>query len=60
MKRANFPGRKQAKREEALKRNEAWRAMSAAEQEAALNEKLGQGVGARRQRAKIQPQQQAA
>lgn len=44
---------KQRKREEAEARNSAWRALSPKEQLASLDRRLGKGVGAVKQRARI-------
>jgi hypothetical protein len=42
-----------AKRAEATERNEAWASMSAQKQLAELDRRLGKGVGARKQRARL-------
>jgi hypothetical protein len=41
------------KRAEAVERNEAWSGLSASKQLAELDRRLGRGVGARRQRARL-------
>lgn len=47
------------KRAEAISRNEAWRQLSHKEQLAVLDARLGTGVGAARQRARIKLEQVA-
>jgi hypothetical protein len=46
-------GLRQEKREEGDKRNVAWRALSPAAQVKELDQRLGVGVGAKRQRTKL-------
>ena len=46
--------RKEQLREEAVERLDAWQAMSPAEQLKALDERLGEGVGAVKQRTRLQ------
>lgn len=50
----NNPVRIGTKREEAIARNEAWAKLSPQAQLESLDNRLGEGVGAERQRAKIQ------
>ena len=45
---------KQIKETEAIVRNEAWAKLSPEQQLASLDERLGKGIGAKKQRAKIQ------
>ena len=47
------PERIEQKRAEAIERKKAWLLLSPREQIAALDNRLGKGVGARRQRARI-------
>jgi hypothetical protein len=42
-----------AKRSEAVERNEAWAGLSSQKQIAELDRRLGKGVGARKQRARL-------
>lgn len=51
---------KKVKREEAKARNDGWASLSPAEQLADLDRRLGQGVGARKQRAKTAAKLEAA
>jgi hypothetical protein len=44
---------KSARREEAQKREEAWRALTPQAQLYALDSRLGHGVGAKKQRARL-------
>lgn len=48
--------RKKQLNDESAERLEAWRAMSPAEQLKALDERLGEGVGAAKQRTRLQTQ----
>ena len=45
---------KQIKETEAIVRNEAWAKLTPEQQLASLDERLGKGVGAKKQRARIQ------
>ena len=45
---------KQIKETEAIVRNEAWAKLTPEQQLASLEERLGKGIGAKKQRAKIQ------
>ncbi len=45
---------KQIKETEAIVRNEAWAKLTPEQQLASLDERLGKGIGAKKQRAKIQ------
>ena len=45
---------KQTKQTEAAVRNEAWAKLTYEQQLASLDERLGKGIGAKKQRAKIQ------
>ena len=45
---------KQIKQTEAIVRNEAWAKLTPEQQLASLDERLGKGIGAKKQRAKIQ------
>ena len=45
---------KQTKQTEAIVRNEAWAKLTYEQQLIELNKRLGEGVGAKKQRAKIQ------
>ena len=45
---------KQTKQTEAIVRNEAWAKLTPEQQLASLDERLGKGIGAKKQRAKIQ------
>ena len=45
---------KQIKETEAIVRNEAWAKLPPAQQLASLDERLGKGIGAKKQRARIQ------
>ena len=45
---------KQIKETEAIVRNEAWAKFTPEQQLASLDERLGKGIGAKKQRAKIQ------
>ena len=45
---------KQIKETEAIIRNEAWAKLTPEQQLASLDERLGKGIGAKKQRAKIQ------
>ena len=56
MKTSNFPGRKATRRETAKHVNEARAQRSPAQQLAALDLRLGEGVGARRERARLKKQ----
>lgn len=56
MKRKNFQGRRDARRAEATERQEAWGKLSPKQQLKRLDKRLGQGQGAKRQRAKLQEQ----
>lgn len=53
---ANNPQRryKEERRREGEDRNEAWRKLSTAQKLASLDQRLGPGVGAERQRRKLQ------
>ena len=42
------------KQKEAIERNEAWAQLTPAQQLASLDERLGKGIGAKKQRARIQ------
>lgn len=54
MKRMNFPGRREIRRDEAHQRAESRAKRSALQQLALLDERLGEGKGARRERARLQ------
>ena len=45
---------KQIKETEAIVRNEAWAKLTPEQQLASLDERLGKGIGAKKQRARIQ------
>ena len=45
---------KQIKQTEAIVRNEAWAKLTSEQQLASLDERLGKGIGAKKQRARIQ------
>ena len=45
---------KQIKETEAIVRNEAWAQLTPEQQLASLDERLGKGIGAKKQRARIQ------
>ena len=45
---------KQIKQTEAIVRNEAWAKLTPEQQLASLDERLGKGIGAKKQRARIQ------
>ena len=45
---------KQIKETEAIVRNEAWAKLNPEQQLASLDERLGKGIGAKKQRARIQ------
>ena len=45
---------KQIKETEAIVRNEAWAKLTPKQQLASLDERLGKGIGAKKQRARIQ------
>ena len=45
---------KQIKETEAIVRNEAWAKLTSEQQLASLDERLGKGIGAKKQRARIQ------
>jgi hypothetical protein len=47
------PDQNSAKRAEAVERNEAWAGLPAQKQLAELDRRLGKGVGARKQRARL-------
>lgn len=54
MLRSNFPSRREARREEAVERQEHRAALSAAQQLARLDQRLGRGVGAQKERKRLQ------
>jgi hypothetical protein len=54
------PDRTSDKRMEAAERNEEWAGLPAAKQLAELDRRLGKGVGARRQRARLARASRAA
>jgi hypothetical protein len=54
------PDHNEYKQKEAIERDIAWRAKTPAEQLAALDARLGEGVGATKQRARIEAQIAAA
>jgi hypothetical protein len=53
MKHSQARAHKVDRQREALLRNEAWAKLSTTEKLAALDKRLGKGVGAKRQRAKL-------
>lgn len=52
----NFPNRKEQRRKNAIHRNWQWEQLSLEEQLQSLNSRLGYGLGAEKQRAKIKKQ----
>ena len=53
MRRKNFPGRKAARQESAKKRQEEWSKLTPKQQLHALNLRLGEKKGARKQRDRL-------
>lgn len=54
MRQTNFPKRKEARREEAMARQAAYAELSPKQKLAALDAKFGKGLGAARERARIE------
>lgn len=53
MKRMNFPGRKKARQERAEEMKEARNQLTAKQQLMVLDSRLGKGVGAKKERARL-------